>query len=66
MDLVGVRSMSRLSRLLWFHQKCPLCTSIYFTKAEAEFLDRLLTPLGFHAMRCTNCFRRYYCFARGG
>jgi integrase len=41
----GMRSLSRFSGLLWFGQKCPLCTSMLFTEAERHSLDRLLTFL---------------------
>jgi hypothetical protein len=60
----GVRWLSKFSGLLWFGQKCPLCTSILFTEAEHQSLDRLLSLLAFHPVRCANCFRRYYCFAK--
>jgi hypothetical protein len=60
----GMRWLSRFSGLLWFGQKCPLCTSMLFTEAEHQSLDRLLTLLAFHPVRCANCFRRYYCFSR--
>jgi hypothetical protein len=60
----GMRSLSRFSGLLWFGQKCPLCTSMLFTEAEPQSLDRLLTLLAFHPVRCANCFRRYYCFSK--
>jgi predicted DCC family thiol-disulfide oxidoreductase YuxK len=60
----GMRWLSRFSGFLWFDQRCPLCTSILFTEAEHQALDRLLTLLAFHPVRCANCFRRYYCFAK--
>jgi hypothetical protein len=62
----GMRSLSRFSGLLWFGQKCPLCTSMLFTEAEHQSLDRLLTLLALHPVRCANCFRRYYCFSKMG
>ena len=61
----GMRWLSRFSGLLWFGQQCPLCTSMLFTEAEHQSLDRLLTLVAFHPVRCANCFRRYYCFAKG-
>jgi hypothetical protein len=61
----SVRRLSKFLRLLWLGQKCPLCTSILFTEAEHQSLDRLLALLAFHPVRCANCFRRYYCFAKG-
>jgi hypothetical protein len=66
MDLEGVRWLGKFSGLLWFGQKCPLCTSILFTEAEHQSRDRLLTLLSFRPVRCVNCFRRYYCFAGVG
>jgi hypothetical protein len=63
MDVASVRWLGRFSGLLWFGQRCPLCTSILFKKAEHRPLDRLLTLLAFRPARCANCFRRYYCFA---
>jgi hypothetical protein len=60
----GMRWLSRFSGFL-FDRKCPLCTSILFTEAEHQSLDRLLTMLSFHPVRCANCFRRYYSFAKG-
>jgi hypothetical protein len=60
----GMRWLSKFSGLLWFGQKCPLCTSILFTEAEHQSFDRLLSLLAFHPVRCANCFRRYYCFAK--
>jgi hypothetical protein len=61
----GMRWLSKFSGFLLFDQKCPLCTSILFTEAEHQSLDRLLTLLAFHPVRCANCFRRYYSFAKG-
>jgi hypothetical protein len=56
--------LSKFLGLLWFGQKCPLCTSILFTEAEHQSLDRLFRLLAFRPVRCANCFRRYYCFAK--
>ena len=64
MDLAGVRWLGKFLGLLWFGQECPLCTSILFTEAEHHSGDRLLTLLSFRPVRCVNCFRRYYCFAK--
>jgi hypothetical protein len=60
----GARWLSRFSGLLFFGQKCPLCTSMLFTEAEHQSSDRLLKLLAFRPVRCANCFRRYYCFAK--
>jgi hypothetical protein len=64
MDVASVRWLGRFSGLLWVGQQCPLCTSILFNKAEHGALDRLLTLLALRPVRCANCFRRYYCFAK--
>ena len=64
MDLAGVRWLGKLSGVLWIGRKCPLCTSILFTETEHQSLDRLLALLAFRPVRCVNCFRRYYCFAK--
>jgi hypothetical protein len=64
MELVGARWLARFSGLLWFGQRCPLCTSMNFTEAEHRPLDRLLVLLAFSPVRCANCFRHYYFFAK--
>jgi hypothetical protein len=64
MDVASVRWLGRFSGLLLVGQRCPLCTSILFNEAEHRSLDRLLALLAFRPVRCANCFRRYYCFAR--
>jgi hypothetical protein len=53
-----------IPRLLWMRRKCPLCSSVEFKPAEPEWQDRLLAPLRLRAVRCVNCWRRYYWFAR--
>lgn len=53
-----------LPRFLWMREKCPLCRSIEFKSAEPEWLDRVLAPFRLHAVRCVNCWRRYYSFGR--
>jgi hypothetical protein len=60
----GIRWTGKFLGLLWFGQKCPLCTSMLFAEAEHRSLDRLFALLAFRPVRCVNCFRRYYCFAR--
>jgi hypothetical protein len=60
----GMRWLTKFSGFLLSDQKCPLCTSILFTQAEHQSLDRLLAWLPFHPVRCANCFRRYYCFSK--
>lgn len=60
----GVRWFGKFAGLLWFGQECPLCTSILFEEAEHQSLDRLFSVLALRPVRCVNCFRRYYCFAK--
>lgn len=60
----GLNWPSRLPRLLWIHRKCPLCSSTEFREAEAGMLDGILGLLTFHAVRCANCWRRYYWLAK--
>jgi hypothetical protein len=64
MDVTKQRWLGKFSGLLWGAQQCPLCTSILFSEAEHRPLDRLLMLLAFRPVRCANCFRRYYCFAK--
>jgi hypothetical protein len=64
LEVAGVRWLGKVSGLLRLGQQCPLCTSILFTEAEYQSRDRLLTLLSLRPVRCVNCFRRYYCFAR--
>ena len=60
----GGRWLTKFVGFLWFGQKCPLCTSILFAQAEYRPLDRMLALLALRPVRCVNCFRRYYCFAK--
>jgi hypothetical protein len=53
-----------IPRLLWIRQKCPLCSSIEFKSAETAWLDSVLTLFRLRAVRCVNCWRRYYSFAK--
>lgn len=53
-----------MPRLLWVRRKCPLCSSVEFEPAEPEWQDGLLAPFRLRAVRCVNCWRRYYWFAR--
>lgn len=53
-----------IPRLLWMRRKCPLCNSVEFTMAEPEWQDSLLAPWRLEPVRCVNCWRRYYCFAK--
>jgi hypothetical protein len=55
---------TQIPRLLWIQKKCPLCTSIEFRQAESAWPDGLLRMLALRAVRCANCWRRYYWFAR--
>lgn len=53
-----------IPRLLWMRRKCPLCSSIEFKSAEPEWLDSVLVLFRLRAVRCVNCWRRYYSFAK--
>ena len=53
-----------MPRLLGARRKCPLCTGGVFRKAERGLMDGPMRLLGMEAVRCVNCWRRYYC--RGG
>jgi hypothetical protein len=55
-----------LPRVLWVRRECPLCTSIQFRTEEPASLDRALRVLAMRRVRCVNCWRRYYWFARVG
>lgn len=56
----------RLPRLLWFQRQCPLCSSICFQEAEQAYLDSFLAVFMLRPVRCDNCWRRYYWFAKTG
>jgi len=64
MDIAGLTWPSSVPRVLWTHRECPLCSSIEFETAESHWLDRLLGLLTLHPVRCVNCWRRYYWFAK--
>lgn len=64
MDIAGLNWPSRFPRLLWMRKACPLCSSIQFEAAETGPLDGLLSLLALHPVRCVNCWRRYYWFAK--
>lgn len=53
-----------IPRVLWMRRRCPLCSSVEFRPAEPEWQDALLAALSLRAVRCVNCWRRYYWFAR--
>jgi hypothetical protein len=54
-----------IPRLLLMRQNCPLCSSVEFKTAEPEWLDGLFVPFRLCAVRCVNCWRRYYSFRKG-
>ncbi len=56
--------LDRLPKILWTRRQCPLCGSIRFEEAELGFLDGLLGVLMLRPIRCVNCWRRYYRFAK--
>ncbi len=53
-----------MPRLLGSKRTCPLCTGGAFRKAERGLMDAPMRLVGMEAVRCVNCWRRYYC--RGG
>jgi hypothetical protein len=63
MDIAGLNWTSNVPRLLW-HRECPRCSSIKFTAAELHPIDRVLRLLTLRPVRCVNCWRRYYWFAK--
>ena len=62
----GLMWPSRIPQVLWMRRECPRCSSIEFQTAESGSFDRLLKLLGLHPVRCVNCWRRYYWFAKTG
>ena len=64
MSRTGLNWPSRIPRLLWMRRKCPLCTSTEFREAESGAFDGLLSMFTLRAVRCANCWRRYYWFAK--
>ena len=64
MDIAGVNWPKSIPRLLWARRECPLCSSIEFHAAESGVLDRVLSLLALSPVRCVNCRRRYYWFAK--
>jgi hypothetical protein len=64
MDIAGLNWPGRIPRLLWMRRECTLCSSIEFQTAEAKALDGLFRLFALHPVRCVNCWRRYYCFAK--
>jgi len=65
MDIAGLHWPSGVPRLLWLRRECPLCSSIKFEDAELHLLDPPLRLLALYPVRCVNCWRRYYWFAKG-
>jgi hypothetical protein len=63
MNISDLHGLPRIPQILNSKQ-CPLCSSIEFTEDTPQPLDRLLKVFGFHPVRCVNCWRRYYQFAR--
>ena len=64
MDIAGLNWPSSVPRLLWMRRECPLCSSIEFQTAESHPFDRLLGLFALRPVRCVNCWRRYYWFAK--
>ncbi len=53
-----------IPRFLAIKRRCPLCSSIEFKSAEPERLDGVFALFRLRAIRCVNCWRRYYSFAK--
>jgi hypothetical protein len=64
MDSAASGWLDRLPKVLWTRQQCPLCSSIRFEQAEPGPFDRLLSLFMLRPVRCANCWRRYYWFAK--
>jgi len=64
MGIADLTWPSSIPRLLWMRRKCPLCSSIRFQTADSHSLDWLLGLIAFSPIRCANCWRRYYWFAK--
>jgi hypothetical protein len=64
MGSAGVDWTIRFPRLLWMRRICPLCGSFEFKTAESGALDVALGLFALRPVRCCNCWRRYYWFAR--
>ncbi len=66
MDTAGLNLPGPLPRVLWARRQCPLCSSIRFQPAEQGSLDGFFGLFGLRPVRCVNCWRRYYWFAKIG
>jgi hypothetical protein len=65
MGKAAINPPNNLPHILWFRRVCPLCSSFRFESAELGPLDGFLGLFSLRPVRCTNCWRRYYWFARG-
>lgn len=65
MSIAGLTWPRNVPRLLLIRKECPLCSSIEFQTGDSHPLDRVLKLFMFFPVRCTNCWRRYYWFAKG-
>ena len=64
MEIVNRLWPAGIPRVLWTHRECPLCSSVQFKEAEIIPLDPLLKLFALFPVRCANCWRRYYWFAK--
>lgn len=64
MDSVGMNWPSGIPRLLWIRRVCPLCSSYEFKEAESNAFDGPMSFFALRPVRCVNCWRRYYWFAK--
>ena len=66
MDIAGFTWSSSVPQVLWTRRECPRCSSIEFKDAESHPVDRLMGLIALRPVRCVNCWRRYYWFAKTG
>jgi hypothetical protein len=64
MEIANRNWPSSIPRILWKRHECPRCSSIEFRAAESHPLDPLLRSFALRPVRCVNCWRRYYWFAK--
>jgi hypothetical protein len=56
MNSLRFRWLTGLPRVLSSPKVCPVCTSFEFIDAEFRPLDRTLSLLALHPIRCVNCW----------
>ena len=63
MDISGLNWPGNFPQFL-MTRRCPLCGSVEFQAAEPHSLDGFLKLFALRPVRCVNCWRRYYWFAK--